>query len=125
MKTRVLAALAVAAASARGVLAGFLEDERAPSKWDLAGVDPAPADMLRIVYALEGSDAASQAQLPRLAQSVWSAYAVGCKAVSKSNLQPDFNLRVCDRFDARLSAVLRELDESNRFVQKSAESTSI
>ena len=36
----------------------------------------------------------------------------------KSNLQPDFNMRVCDRFDARLFAVLRELDESNRFVQK-------
>ena len=45
-------------------------------------------------------------------------------AVWKSNLQPDFNVRVCDRFDARFSAVLRELDESNRFVQKSAESTS-
>ena len=47
------------------------------------------------------------------------------KAVWKPNLQPDFNVRVCDRFDARFSAVLRELDESNRFVQKSAESTSI
>ena len=45
--------------------------------------------------------------------------------VWKSNLQPDFNVRACDRFDATLSAVLRELDESNRFVQKSAESTSI
>ena len=43
----------------------------------------------------------------------------------KPNLQPDFNVRVCDRFDARLSAVLRELDESNRCVQKSDESTSI
>ena len=43
----------------------------------------------------------------------------------KSNLQPDFSVRVCDRFDARLSAVLRELNESNRFVQKSDESTSI
>jgi hypothetical protein len=43
----------------------------------------------------------------------------------KSNLQPDFNVRVCDRFDATASAVLRELDESNRFVQKSAESTSM
>ena len=42
-----------------------------------------------------------------------------------SNLQPDFNVRVCDRFDARFSAVLRELDESHRFVQKSAESTSM
>ena len=39
------------------------------------------------------------------------------------NLQPDFNVRVRDSFDAISSAVLRELDESNRFVQKSAEST--
>ena len=46
-------------------------------------------------------------------------------AVWIPNLQPDFNVRIFDGFDARLSAVLRELDESNRFVQKSAESTSI
>ena len=46
-------------------------------------------------------------------------------AVWKPNLQPDFNVRMCDRFDASLLAVLRELDESNRCVQKSAESTSI
>ena len=47
------------------------------------------------------------------------------KAVWNSNLQPDFNVRICDSFDASSSAVLRELDESDRFVQKSAESTSI
>ena len=41
-------------------------------------------------------------------------------AALKSNLQPDFNVRVIDRFDAKFSAVLRELDESNRSVQKSA-----
>ena len=46
-------------------------------------------------------------------------------AVCKSNLQPDFNVRVCECFDTSISAVLRELAESNRFVQKSAESTSI
>jgi phosphoglycolate phosphatase-like HAD superfamily hydrolase len=45
--------------------------------------------------------------------------------VWNSKLQLDFNVSICDRFDARLSAVLRELDESDRFVQKSAESTSI
>ena len=45
--------------------------------------------------------------------------------VWKSNLQPDFNVRVCDRFDAISSAVLRKLDESKRSVQKSAETTSI
>ena len=45
--------------------------------------------------------------------------------VCKSNLQPDFNVRVFECFDTNTSAVLRELAESNRFVQKSAESTSI
>ena len=47
------------------------------------------------------------------------------ETVWNSNLQPDFNVSVCDIFDAISLAVLRELDESNRFVQKSAESTSI
>jgi hypothetical protein len=45
--------------------------------------------------------------------------------VWKSNLQPDFNVRVCECFDTSTSAVLRELAKSNRFVQKSAESTSM
>ena len=45
--------------------------------------------------------------------------------VWKSNLQPDFNVRVFEEVDTRSSALLRELDESDRFVQKSAESTSI
>ena len=51
--------------------------------------------------------------------------APACLAAWNSNLQPEFNVRICDSFDASSSAVLRELDESNRFVQKSAESTSI
>ena len=46
-------------------------------------------------------------------------------AAWNSNLRPDFNVSVCACFDASSSAVLRELDESNRFVQKSAESTSM
>ena len=54
---------------------------------------------------------------------------VGCllwyAAVWKSNIQPDFNVRAIERIAPESSAVLRELDESNRFVQKSAESTSI
>ena len=54
-----------------------------------------------------------------LARDAWPA------AVWIPKLQPDFNVSVFDGFDARLSAVLRELHESNRFVQKSAESTSI
>jgi hypothetical protein len=46
-------------------------------------------------------------------------------AVWNSNLQPDFNVHICDSFDASSSAVLRDLDESNRSLQKSAESTSM
>ena len=46
-------------------------------------------------------------------------------AAPNSNLQLDFNVSVRDRFDASSSVVLRELDESTRFVQKSAESTSM
>ena len=45
--------------------------------------------------------------------------------VCKSNLQPDCNVRVFECSDTSSSAVLRELDESHRFGQKSAESTSI
>ena len=47
-----------------------------------------------------------------------------CVAVCKSNLQIDFNVSVFECFDTCTSAVLRELDGSNRSVQKSAESTS-
>ena len=46
-------------------------------------------------------------------------------AVWESNLQPDFNVSVFECFVTSSSAGLRELDESDRSVQKSAESTSI
>ena len=46
-------------------------------------------------------------------------------AVWRPNLQPDFNVRVIERIGPDSFAVLREADESNRSVQKSAESTSI
>ena len=48
-----------------------------------------------------------------------------CRAVPNSNLQHVFNVSILDSFDATSSAVLRKLAESNRSVQKSAESTSI
>ena len=57
--------------------------------------------------------------------AVVDAGAVPRLAVPNSNLQLDFNVSVRDSFDATSSAVLRELDESDRFVQKSAESTSM
>ena len=47
------------------------------------------------------------------------------RAVWIPKLQPDFNVRVLERFGPDSLAVLRELDESNRFAQKSAESTLI
>ena len=45
--------------------------------------------------------------------------------VWNSNLQPDFNVRLIERFGPGSFAVLRKLDGSNRYVQKSAKSTSI
>ena len=42
-----------------------------------------------------------------------------------SNLRPDFSVRVIERSAPDSSAALRELDESHRFVHKSAESTSM
>ena len=49
----------------------------------------------------------------------------GPAAVWIPNLQPDFNVSVFERFGPGSFAVLRELDESDRFVKKSAESTFI
>ena len=46
-------------------------------------------------------------------------------AVCESNLQLDFNVSVFECFDTITSAVLRELAERNRSIQKSAETTSI
>ena len=74
----------------------------------------------RALWYVDGAREAVQGALLRGAHGLeWWA------AVWKSNLQPDFNVCVCGRFDASTSAVLRELDESDRFVPKSAESTSI
>ena len=55
----------------------------------------------------------------------WYGFNPGSTPVWKSNLQPDFNVRVIERIAPDSLAELRELVESNRFIQKSAESTSI
>ena len=47
------------------------------------------------------------------------------RPVWKSNLPPDFNVRIIEEFGPDSFALLRELYESDRFVQKSAKSTSI
>ena len=54
----------------------------------------------------------------------WSAddtHAAAFQAAWNANLQFDFNMRVTDGFDTSTSTVLRELAESNRLVQESAE----
>ena len=51
--------------------------------------------------------------------------AIERRSVPKPNLQPDFNVSIFECVDTSSSAGLRELDESDRSVQKSAESTSI
>ena len=87
----------------------------------------------RHFYGGAGGSGASAADFAPVAGLPWPrAAAPACfvetgasAAAWKSNLQPDFNVRVIERFGPDFFAVLRELDESNRFVQKSAESTSI
>jgi len=105
----------------------------------LAGATSGAADMLG--SACQFSDAslapkytASKAAGGSSAPS-WMAGGVGAAAASrrrnpflpvwKPNLQPDFNVRVFECFDTSSLTGLRELDESDRSVQKSAESTSI
>ena len=61
----------------------------------------------------ESGDDEAGVRVARASEPVW-----------KSNLQLEFNVRVIERFGPDSSAALQELDESNRFVQKSAESTS-
>ena len=51
--------------------------------------------------------------------------ALARETVWKSNLQPECNVRVIELIAPDSLVELRELDESNRFIQKSAESTSI
>jgi len=56
----------------------------------------------------------------------WAPRALAADAAGRHGaLQPDFNVSVFECFDTSSSAGLRELDESDRSVQKSAESTLI
>ena len=68
---------------------------------------------------------AERARLDVLAADVEAREARGAGPVCESNLQLDFDVSVFECFDTSASAVLRELDESHRSVQKSAESTSM
>ena len=77
------------------------------------------------LLARPSASASARARRPRASSSRGASAARARTPVCKSNLQPDFNVRVCECFDTSTSAVLRELAKSNRFVQKSAESTSI
>jgi hypothetical protein len=55
----------------------------------------------------------------------WSCPSSSSPPARESNLELECNVSVFERFDASTSAVLRDLDESDRSVQKSAESTSM
>ena len=119
------AALVAAAAAAEAGCVAALARAAAPK----SGAAPARAAAARgHAAALEAlaAEPATRAGLgAATAEGETPAHLAARAAVCKSNLQPDFNVRVCECFDTSTSAVLRELAESNRFVQKSAESTSI
>ena len=96
--------------------------ERLETRLDASGADacrPAPPALVAecvgaLAKLLGASDADRATWRVEMSAPVW-----------KPNLQPDFNMSVFECFDTSSSAGLRELDESNRFVQKSSESTSI
>ena len=93
--------------------------------WRVAG--PGAYDEVVFTVAWDAASAANLNQLyfaPGDAPGAYDA-ATAYTTVWKSNLQPDLNVSIRDGFDASFSALLRKLDESNRFVQKSAKSTSI
>ena len=79
---------------------------------------PALVEVVADGNAIAGLDDALAARAPALRR-------LSLEPVPKPNLQPDFNVSVFECFDTSSSAGLRELDESDRSVQKSAESTSI
>ena len=99
----------------------------------VAAVKPPPRAAVDAMLAATGSAELSREQFQammrtlakdgasRLAATVSVALVCPCVELKSSNRLA----HVFDGFDASFSAVLRGLDESNRFVQKSAESTSI
>ena len=103
-----LAAVA-ATAEARRLELEALDEDQLRAKWPRLRLD---CTLLQD-FKVDGAPASDEGEGPRP------------RSVCKSNIQPDFNVCVIERIAPYPSAVLRELDESNRFVQKSAESTSI
>ena len=113
------------------LLTGLTDNGAARARWtpeflsrEPHGLEPVNAQQ-RYALAQAGGNTRPGAALPftlrRFVEEGLPAYA----AVWKSNIQPDFNVSVIERIAPESSAELRELDESNRFVQKSAESTSV
>ena len=85
-----------------------------------AGVTAAAADQQKTPLSQKLDEFGHQLTL-----IIGSVCALTFGAAWNPNLQPDFNVSVFEWFDTSSSAGLRELDESDRSVQKSAESTSI
>jgi hypothetical protein len=103
-----------------------ISDSRDPLLDVVAVLEDAQHDLgLDLGFALDGVERAIAARGKRLSLERSSIAPEQFAAVPKPNIQPDFNVSVFECFDTSSSAGLRELDESNRSVQKSAESTSI
>ena len=103
-----------------------ISDSRDPLLDVVAVLEDAQHELgLDLGFALDGVERAIAARGKRLSLERSSIAPEQFAAVPKPNLQPDFNVSVFECFDTISSAGLRELDESDRSVQKSAESTSI
>ena len=81
--------------------------------------------LVRLIKLLRLLKMARVIKLKRFLAAYWSHFHITYQTVPKPNLQPDFNVSVFECVDTSSSAGLRELDESDRSFQKSAESTSI
>jgi hypothetical protein len=87
--------------------------------------DEPAADGRPAHYMESWAEGVTTVQVIMLSTTLALADATSLLCGNQNYLQPDFNVRVIEWSGPGSSAVLRELDESNRFVQKSAESTSI
>ena len=147
MKVRVFAAPNVEAADTGGGGGGGARELRnalAVARSEIARLEKVVRQQRRGVAAPDApSDAPATARARDLAErraalaKEWAARGASAASardrrdwlerypVWKSNIQTDFNVSVIERFGPASSAELREFDESNRFVQKSAKSTSI
>jgi hypothetical protein len=117
--------VAAAAASAGFIVRLDACARRAPSAAALSAASAASTCALAGAWFLRGFDGGDVAVSGEFFLAAVYLGLVPSAPVWKPNLQPDFNVSVIERFGPDFFAVLRELDKSNRSVQRSAKSTSI